>query len=279
MGYPSAAEMETSASVACYIPIHNNKLLCSAAGFWQPLPQEIFASLSLTILSQHFVGKIDAGTCWVVEVDQLTDPEAIEDRLGGEYIWLGLRSQLGTINEDQFLLAGRALQIVQWHRDHRFCGRCGQPTRDHVDERAKLCSTCELHFYPRLSPCIITLVTRGNECLLARHARATHPVYTALAGFVEVGERPEDTVHREIREEVGVTVDNLRYVASQPWPFPGQLMLGFYADYAGGELCIDNKEIVEAGWYRYDQLPQVPPVATLSGQLIAQFVKWHSSSR
>lgn len=187
--------------------------------------------------------------------------------------WLGLRAQMGLIDDRLFSVAGSALQWARWRDEHRYCGRCGRETEAMAKgEPARYCPTCELRFYPRLSPCMITLITRGEYCLLARHARSRKAFHTALAGFVEIGERVEDTVHREIREEVGLRVAEPRYFGSQPWPFPGQLMLGFHAEYAGGEIQVDGEEILEADWWRYDRLPLVPPPQTLAGQLIAHFV-------
>lgn len=275
MSFLPAVAPANLTSATYYIPVSNSNLLCASDGDWNPLSQADFAALGMITLSQQVIGYLNHSTCWVVEVDDGRSAE-ITDTHGRVYRWVGLRSQLGLISEEQFLLAGRALQVFQWHRDHQFCGRCGRPTASDAEERAKICHSCELRFYPRLSPCIITLVTRGDECLLARHARSSQPVYTALAGFVEVGERLEDTIHREIHEEVGIQVKELRYVASQPWPFPGQLMLGFFAEHAGGDIQIDQQEIVDAHWYRYDRLPQVPSIATLSGQLIAGFIKQRS---
>lgn len=189
---------------------------------------------------------------------------------GGQ--WLSLRSQLGVLDEVLFTLAGRALQIERWRREHRFCGACGRETQPFDNGAARFCARCELRFYPRLSPCMITLITRDDHCLLARHARSRKAFHTALAGFVEVGETVEDTVHREIQEEVGLTVEAPRYFGSQPWPFPGQLMLGFHAEYRSGDIEVDGDEILTADWWRYDQLPPVPPPQTLAGQLIAHFV-------
>lgn len=270
MGFLPAASPDNVMAAGYFIPVDGNQLLCNTMGLWQPLSRSEFDSLSLPVRSQHFVACFNQQPCWVVEVDKPVD------ELPSRYQWLGLRSQLGLIDEQQFQLAGQALQVLQWHHDHRFCGRCGAPTVADEIERAKLCRPCELSFYPRLSPCILTLITRGNECLLARHVRSTQPIYTALAGFVEVGESLEDTIHREIQEEVGLKVRGLRYVHSQPWPFPGQLMLGFFAEYESGNICLDVNEIIDAGWYRYDRLPPVPPIATLSGQLINHFVQQHS---
>jgi NAD+ diphosphatase len=118
---------------------------------------------------------------------------------------------------------------------------------------------------------MIVLVTRGNEMLLAHHQRSSRAIYSTLAGFVETGESVEDCVRREVMEEVGLTLGKLDYFRSQPWPFPGQLMLGFFAEYAAGEIHIDPTEIVDAKWFRYDQLPQTPAPASVAGQLIAHY--------
>ncbi|MDO3382333.1 NAD(+) diphosphatase [Gilvimarinus algae] len=193
--------------------------------------------------------------------------------------WLGLRECLGHFSEAEFAEAGRALQLSHWWYSHQFCSRCGgnltgpEPQQLARQEFVRRCNHCSMSFYPRLSPCVIVLVTRGEYCLLAHHARARRPVFTTLAGFVEAGERIEQTVHREVAEEVGIEVRQLRYVESQSWPFPGQLMLGFYAEYAGGELKLQEDEIVDAGWYRYDALPHVPPAGTIARRLIDGFVE------
>lgn len=266
MVFVPATQPASLASATYYIPVFNGQLLCQADGVWQPLSQTQFNQTRLPVNSQHFIGYVDRTACWVVEV-------GLADYAGSSYQWLGLRSQLGMISEDCFLLAGRALQILQWHLDHQFCGRCGCATIGDDEDRAKVCHPCDLRMYPRLSPCVIVLITRDNECLLARHARSKTNVYTTLAGFVEAGESLEDTLHREIMEEVGLRIHSPRYFRSQPWPFPGQLMVGFHVDYAEGDIHVDGREILDAQWWRYDKLPLVPPIATLAGQLIADFVK------
>lgn len=264
MIFVPAVEPANITSPACYVAISAEQLLCSRGGVWRPLSHAQFSVSSFGVLSQHFLGYVDGAPCWVIDVDPKD--------CGPSWEWVTLRSQLGLIDENSFLLAGRALQVLQWHKDHQFCGRCGRATTANKTERSKVCGHCKLHFYPRLSPCVIMLVTRGRECLLARHARSKNNLYTALAGFVEVGESLEDTIHREIMEEVGVRVCSLRYFRSQPWPFPGQLMIGFHVEYAEGDIRVDGEEILDARWYSYDRLPQVPSIATLSGQLIADFV-------
>lgn len=186
---------------------------------------------------------------------------------------LDLRSQLAQADEQGFELFSRGAQIAVWHDHHRFCGHCGEPIFADAVELAKVCEACGLSVYPRISPCIIVLVVDGERCLLAHNFRFPAGRFSTLAGFIEAGESAEAAVAREVREEVGVEVCNIRYVASQAWPFPHSLMLGFFADYAGGEICPDGVEIGEAGWFTRDTLPDLPPPFSISRQLIERFVK------
>lgn len=190
-----------------------------------------------------------------------------------DYQWCALRPQLDRVDEATFTLAGRALQIGRWYLDHQFCGRCGIPTLIDTADRARYCQSCSLRFYPRISPCMIVLVTRGDHLLLAHHARASRKVFSTLAGFVEPGETVEATVHREVMEEVGVCVTNLRYIRSQAWPFPAQLMMGYIAEYTSGDISVDQNEILEANWYHYDNLPEIPSERSVAGQLIAHYIQ------
>jgi NAD+ diphosphatase len=169
---------------------------------------------------------------------------------------------------------GKALQLVHWIASHRFCGFCGEALIAHPVERALQCPQCKHRVFPRISPCVIVLVRRDRNILLARHAGRGSATFSCLAGFMEVGETPEQTISREVREETAIEVSNIRYVRSQSWPFPSQLMLGFQADYAGGEICVDGDEILEAGWFAADALPAaLPPPFSVAGQLIALFLQ------
>jgi NAD+ diphosphatase len=169
-------------------------------------------------------------------------------------------------------VAGRAVQIVAWDLTHRFCSRCATPTPPLAGERAKKCPACGLVSYPRLTPAVIVAVQRGNTILLARNAAFTAAFYSVLAGFVEPGETLEGTVRREIREEVGIEVRDIRYFGSQPWPFPHSLMIGFTANWAAGELRIDERELADAGWFAADALPTIPPKLSIARRLIDAFV-------
>ncbi|HSC69501.1 MAG TPA: NAD(+) diphosphatase [Cellvibrio sp.] len=242
-----------------------DQLLCDSGGHLLITSDADARVLDLPITSEHYLGVLRGADLWVRVLEFGEVP--------ANYQWAGLRSQLELLPTEGFQLAGRALQIAQWFYDHRFCGRCGKPTTQDNIDGAKVCRSCELRFYPRISPCMIVLVTRGKELLLAHHHRASRVMYTTLAGFVEAGESVEECVRREVMEEVGVSVGKLNYFRSQPWPFPNQLMLGFFAEYEAGEISIDPVEIVDAKWFRYDQLPQVPAKATVAGQLIAHYVE------
>jgi NAD+ diphosphatase len=182
--------------------------------------------------------------------------------------WAGLRSLFGVLPDDRVALAGRSLQLLEWDRTHRFCGACATPTVRETHERARRCPSCGLSAYPRISPAMMCLVTRGNQILLARNANFPPNRYSALAGFVEAGESIEDAIHREVDEEVGIRVKDIRYFASQSWPFPNSLMIAYTAEYESGELKPNGVEIVEADWFDKNNLPQLPPKVSIARALI-----------
>lgn len=210
---------------------------------------------------RHFLGMHGDVACWAADVP---------GDAGGDFTSLyGLH---GSVDERTWTIAGRAVQLVEWARTHRFCGRCGTQTELANGERAMRCPSCKLLSFPRLAPAIITLVERDGEALLARGRLFAVPMYSCLAGFVEPGETLEEAVHREVREEVGVELADVRYVASQPWPFPHSLMLGFRATWGSGDIVIDEKEIMDARWYRRDALPQIPPRLSIARRLIDEWL-------
>ena len=187
--------------------------------------------------------------------------------------FLGLRKLWGRLDEETWKLAGRAVQLVEWDRNHRFCGRCGTPTVAKAEERSRTCPNCGQQHFPRISPAVITLVEDDDgRVLLARSPHFAPGVYSTLAGFVEPGESLEETVAREVREEVGVEVRDVRYFGSQPWPFPHSLMIGFTARYAGGELRLDPTEIEDARWFTPDDLPLIPPKLSIARALIDDYL-------
>ena len=207
------------------------------------------------------IGKDSENADFVVQLQPDAEP-------GVDFEWIPLRSLVGRVDDHIFNLWGKASQILHWQKTHRYCGSCGAETVDHPSEQAKICPACSLSWYPRISPCIIVLITRGEEMLLARSPRFTEGMYSTLAGFVEPGESVESTLKREIAEEVAIGIKNIRYFGSQPWPFPGQLMLGFFAEHASGEIHIDGVEISDAGWYHFRNLPLIPGEGTIAGRMI-----------
>ncbi len=184
-----------------------------------------------------------------------------------------LRSLLLSLNQNEFALAAKAFQLIDWCSTHKFCGTCGCATKTHAAERALVCVNCSKHYFPRINPCVIVLVVKDRQMLLARTSRIKSSFYSCLAGFIEIGETPEETVKREVKEEVNIEVANIRYIKSQSWPFPSQLMLGFLADYHSGDIIPEPTEIAEANWYDIDSLPTVPSARiSVAGELIEHFV-------
>jgi len=184
-----------------------------------------------------------------------------------------LRPLFGQLDDEMFWLAGRSFQVVHWDRTHQYCGSCGAPTQNKVDEYAKLCPQCGHSAYPNPSPAIIVAVRKSRQLLLARSWRHPTGRYSVLAGFVELGETLEACVEREVREEVGLKIKNIRYFGSQSWPFPNSLMIGFTAEYAGGEIHIDNREILDAEWFSAPDIPRVPGKISIASRLIEWFAE------
>jgi NAD+ diphosphatase len=230
-----------------------------------------FAELGLPILRQHYLGQLGGHDCFTVEVPKGVSPPS-------EMSFEVLRPIYGLMSEMFFSLAGRALQIVDWDRTNQFCGRCGAKTRTHLTERAKECLQCGLLHFPRLAPAIIVLIQRDGEVLLARARRFETPIYSTIAGFVEPGETLEEAVIREVKEESGITVKDVRYFGSQPWPFPHSLMVGFTANYASGEIALGDGENVDVRWFTADNLPQLPGKLSIARRLIDWFLENQSKT-
>ena len=254
-------ELVDSGQAGGWALVHcRQRFLCGADGVL--FPRDWLKSRLPAPLAEQGIGRLAAQPLFVLEL-----AEADEQLLPGA-LWKGLRQFLLEGDFATFRMLGYAAQIATWARQHRFCGACGQPLELLAGERAMACPSCALHHYPRLSPSIIVLVSRGAEILLARSPRFAPGVYSTLAGFVEPGESIEACVRREVREEVALEIANLRYIASQSWPFPHSLMLGFHAEYAAGEIVAQPEEIEDARWFRLDELPQLPPRGAISRYLI-----------
>ncbi|MBI2502408.1 MAG: NAD(+) diphosphatase [Candidatus Latescibacteria bacterium] len=220
------------------------------------------------VLRQQYLGTLGQIHCYSVELATDAQPPA-------GMALKGLRQLFGLLEEEFFWVAGRAVQIVNWDRTHQYCGQCGTPTTPRPAERARECPACGLLSFPRVSPAIIVLVERGRQFLLARNQRFPPGRYSIIAGFVEPGETLEQAVAREVREEVNIEVSDIRYFASQPWPFPHSLMVGFTAQYAGGEIRPDLAELADAAWFTPDHLPDLPDGISISRRLIDWFLAKH----
>lgn len=185
------------------------------------------------------------------------------------HAFVGLRALFGAVPDGFLGLAGRAVQLAEWMRTHRYCGVCATPMAAAAGERAYRCPSCGFTAYPRISPAMMVLIRRGDTVLLARHAQSPYQRYTALAGFLEAGESVEEAVHREVYEEVGLRVHNLKYFGSQSWPFPHSLMLAYTADYLDGEIRVDPAEIADARWFGAgDEWPDFAHTVSIAAELV-----------
>ena len=250
-----------------FVCLGDELLSISEQGIPRPVTADEFRWVDLDVTYKHYLGRWGNQGCFALCAERRAGSAALEG-----FAVTGLRAWLGRVEPDFFYLAGRAKQIVEWHRDHRYCSRCGSLNEEHPTDRAMHCSACGLTTYPRLSPSIIVLVRNGEDMLLARNVAWPTGMYSTLAGFVEPGESIEQTVHREVAEEVGLRVTNLRYLGSQSWPFPNSLMLGFHADYAGGDIAYHDGEIADARWFHYRDMPNVPGGTAISRWLIDAFI-------
>ena len=214
-----------------------------------------------------YLGRLAGTDCWAAEAP--ADAPAPPPGLA----WEGLRALFSVLEDAHFALAGRAIQLLDWDRSHRHCGRCGTPTEAKSEERARACPACKLAVYPRISPAVMALVRRPGEILLGRSPHFPPGMYSALAGFVEPGETLEQCLAREVEEEVGVRVSRIRYFASQPWPFPNSLMIAFVCDWESGEIRPQAGEIEAANWFKVLQLPKLPSRISIARRLIDAVVQ------
>jgi NAD+ diphosphatase len=227
-------------------------------------PQEI----GIQVQRPLYVGSFQGRPCYAGE----GQPE-LRDK--ARFTFQELRSLFGRLEGGVFEIALMAVHLVEWDKAYQFCSTCRGRLQQRQDLRAKECEKCGRLEFPRLSPAIIVLIEKGDTLLLARSPRFAGEFFSVLAGFVEPGESLEQAVSREVMEEVGITVKDISYFGSQPWPFPDSLMIGFTAQYESGEIRIDDQEIVEAGWYRTDNLPQIPGKISIARKLIDWFIEKH----
>jgi NAD+ diphosphatase len=250
-------------------------LMWPAGGETAAVPRVAAVSeLGVAPLRSLYLGRLHdddgrPGDCYCTEI-------AADAPLPQGVIAEGLRQAYPRLGDVLFAIAGRAVQIVAWDRTNRFCGQCGAPTETLPHERAKRCPQCGLVSYPRISPAIIIAVVRRTEqetcILLARNHRFPTGRYSVIAGYVEPGESLEECARREVAEEVSIQIEEIRYFDSQPWPFPNSLMIGFTAEYAGGEIALEEGELADARWFAAGALPDLPPKMTIARRLIDWFL-------
>jgi len=225
--------------------------------------------LNISLIRTHYFGKLDGYPCICAEVSPGTD--AFDGM-----IFEDLRGLYDVLDEDLYLLAGRAIQIINWDKNHQYCGKCGTLTEIVEDEMAKICPECGFINYTRISPAVIIAIIKNGKLLMAKHSYGLKNRYALVAGFIEAGETLEQGVKREIMEEVGLKVKNIKYFGSQPWPFPNSLMIGFTAEYDSGEINVDGKEIVDAKWFDVDEVTPMPSKISISSELIEWYTEKYS---
>lgn len=230
-----------------------------------PMPNDVLGgALDIDRAAARFVGMLGKTPVWAAR--------AASDRAPVEHGFENMRALFNRLPDDLLAIGGRAVQMLEFDRTHRFCGTCATPTEIHEGGRSRKCPACGETYYPRVSPAMMVVIKRdgpdGRELLLARSGRFVRGMYSALAGFVEPSESIEECIHREAFEEVGVKVDNLRYFSSQGWPFPNSLMIAYVADYAGGEIVPQEGEIEDAQWFPLDRLPQLPHRLSIARRLV-----------
>ncbi|MBI6855899.1 NAD(+) diphosphatase [Pseudomonas cichorii] len=233
-------------------------------------PREWLKRQDLPVQSEHGIGHFDGEPVYLLVLDRSVEVEGCT--------WQGLRQFMLQGDFAVYQKLGYAAQVSTWAREHRFCGACGRPTVQIPGERAMYCEHDNLRLYPRISPSMIVLITRGDEILLGRSPRFVTGVYSALAGFVEPGESVEDCVRREVMEEVQIRIRNITYVGSQCWPFPHSMMLGFHAEYESGEIVPQVDEIEDARWFHIDDLPPLPASRSIARHLIDLYLARRSGA-
>jgi NAD+ diphosphatase len=252
---------------ALWFILCGDKLLVNVRDGRQSIPAfKDISESGFAPLREHYLGRYKKQHCYAAEVEKTAE---ITDKMALQSIW----GMFNYLDKDLFKLTLMAFHILNWDRKEQFCVQCGSKTENKGDERAKKCTKCGHVSFLRISPAVIMLISQGDRILLARSQRFKDEMYSVLAGFVEPGETLEDTVKREIREEVGIDVKDIRYFGSQPWPFPDSLMIGFTAHYAGGDIRIDGSEIVDAQWFNYNNLPPIPGKISIARNMIDWFIE------
>ena len=234
-----------------------------------------YAYLNIDIDNSIYVGIGESNNTLYYAVDVTNTIFSINDQGYTSLIEIDIRSILVKSSAEEIALVGRAQHLLDWYKNSQFCGACGSKNMYSDKEGAFYCSCSKNMLYPKISPCVIGIILNGDEILLARNKLFPEGMFSAIAGFVEASETLEQTFEREIHEEVGLKVKNIKYFGSQPWPFPNQLMIAFTCEYESGEIVVDGEEIVEASWFNVSNMPNIPPTSSISGQLINSYLEGH----
>jgi len=263
---PSSQSPVNKTESAYWFVFRDRKMLVVVESYKSsPVLVKDIRDVGILPVREIYMGRLGDTDCYAAEVGEKTDsPEGME--------YHSLRSIHGAMEETIFKIAFRATHTIEWDRTDQYCSRCGTKNMLKNDEMAKKCPQCGYVSFPRISPAIIVLVEHDGKALLARSPRFKEGLFSTLAGFVEPGETLEDAVRREVKEEVGINVKNIRYFGSQPWPFPDSLMIGFTAEYECGEITVDNNEILDARWFSTEEMPEIPGRISISRALIDHFL-------
>ncbi len=252
-----------------YILHYNeNSLLLKTNGdkFELPRKKEVSDILNINTTESTFLFSLNNVNCFLIRENS----KVIADSF--VYKEIGF---FRTLQPQEIAWAGIVgFQLMNWYLQNKFCGQCGSKTKEKPDERAMICPKCNTVVFPKISPAIIVAITCNNKILLAHNSNFDENRYSLVAGYVDIGESLEETVVREVREEVGLDIKNIRYYKSQPWPFSGSMMIGFFAEADDRQpICPDNIEITEAKWFTRGNLPNHPPTISIAGELIDKFEK------
>lgn len=253
----------TSSKNICWFVFQNDRLLLALPRDAERLVFSALASeLQSAIIRQYQLATWDDYDIHCAELSN-------DYQLPANIEAVPLRKALEVLGQDWYTIAVKAYMVITWDKNHQFCGRCGSDTTHKPTTFERICPICEITFYPRISPSIIVCILNEDKILMARSYHFPAGIYGLIAGFVEPGESIEEAVHREVKEEVNITIKDLTYYGSQAWPFPDSLMIAFTARYVAGDIDINNDEIEAAGWYRYDELPGRPSsTVSISGKLL-----------
>lgn len=219
------------------------------------------SELGIETIRSQVLGHIDGRPVCSAEIDSEAD-------LPPGYVAYSLRRLFGRMEQAVFDIAGMAYQVQYWDKTHQVCSACASALEYRTGSRSKLCAKCQIEYFPKVAPAMIVLVEDGDTLLMARQSRMPQGMYALVAGFLEPGETLEECVAREVMEETGIEVDDIRYFASQPWPFPHQIMVAFFARKCGGELRVDTVELEDAQFFHRDNLPMLPPPISVARKLI-----------